>query len=226
MLRFSKEALLFLVGYAAALGVGVRFGWVAFAIAITIVYGAFKLRYPIRRATFSELSTRERLSIVVLLAIVLVGSAWWLVYDFPFAGWRSLALPLGFSFVAWSAIQQLRVSATHREEDALFEKASHLEKTDPAAAEQLLDSYFAAKAETDAQERAKLWDQAGQDRKAAVRLERILKEELRANDLMRRGLDAVPPEQRPAAAEFVQQQETRTCSDLERIRAIIQQLRP
>jgi hypothetical protein len=220
-MRFSKEAVLFLAAYAATLLIGVLFGMPAFLVSVAVVYIAFQFRYPIPRARLNELSSRDRRAIVLLIPILVAVGAWWVIYDYPYSGWRSVALPAVFLWIGWRAIQMTRERAAHREEDTVIERARRLEKTDPAAAQQLLDSYFLTKADEASRERAKLWDLALQDRKAAARLQRILNDELRGHEAMRREAAALPPERQVAALEFVQQQETQTRTELDRVRAIL-----
>ena len=77
-----------------------------------------------------------------------------------------------------------------------------------------------------ARERALLWESASHDRKAAIKLERLLKEELRGHRVMRKkGLAAAPPEQRDVALEMVDRAEQRTRDDLERVGTMLKQLK-
>ena len=127
---------------------------------------------------------------------------------------------------AWWAIRGLRAEAASRDENEVFARAEQLEKTDPGAADRLLDSYFTKKGELAAQERAKLWAIASQDRGAAARLERLLKGDLWRHELMRRQwIPTVPAEERSAAAEMVDQRERQTREALERVLLIREELK-
>jgi hypothetical protein len=225
-MRFSPRALLLVAPFAAALLIGVLFGMPAFLVSVTIVYIAFRLRYPIQRARFRELPSRDRRASFLLMAILLTAGVSWVVYDYPYSGWRSVALPVAFLWLGWRAIESARVSAVHREENAILDKARRLEASDPAAAQQLLDSYFTSKAEEHSRERAKLWDLALQDHKAAKRLQRILSDELRGHEAMRRQATALPSEQQVTALELVQRNETQTRAELERVRGILGESQP
>jgi hypothetical protein len=124
-------------------------------------------------------------------------------------------------------IQIARRRLTHDEVDDIIEKAHQLEKTNPPAALDVLDSFFTARHKVAAQQRAELWEAASHDRGAAVRLERLLRDELHGLVLMKRqGVAAAPPEQKAVALEMVEQAERRTRNDLERVRTMLKQLRP
>jgi hypothetical protein len=160
-----------------------------------------------------------------VLVLSIVGTIW-LLFDSPYDETRTLAfLALGVLF-AWRAIRGLRLDAASREETEVFERAAELEHVDPAAADQLLSSYFTKKGELAARERARLWEMASHDRGSAARLERLLKADLRGNALMRqRWIPTVPSEQRSAAAQMVEKRERQTREDLERVHVILKQLK-
>ncbi len=162
---------------------------------------------------------------VFVLVLSITGTIW-LLSNSPYDETRTLAyLALGVLF-AWRAIRGLRTDAANREENEVFARAEQLEKADPAAADQLLDSYFTQKGELAAQERAKLWAIASQDPGAATRLERLLKDDLRGHELMRRQwIPRVPAEERSAAAEIVDKRERQTREQLERVRLIRKELK-
>jgi len=158
------------------------------------------------------------LASIVLVASLLVASVFWGADLYPHEGWRSLVYPLLMAYVLLRLVQMARERLIHDEVS---------EATDPAAALDLLDSFFVARHEAATQERAHLWGSASHDRRAAVKLERLLKDELRGHDLMRRhGVAAAPPEQQAVALEMVEKAERRTRDDLERFRAILKQLKP
>ena len=167
------------------------------------------------------------LASIVLFASLLVASVFWAVDTYPRDGLRSFGYPLLMAYALLRLIQMARQRLIHDEVSAVMDRAKRLEATDPAAAVDLLDSFFVARHEAATQQRAHLWQSASHDRTAAVRLERLLKDELRGHDLMRRhGLAAAPPDQRAVALEMVEKAERRTRDDLERVRAILKQLKP
>ena len=171
--------------------------------------------------------TKLLLASIVLVASLLVASVFWGADLYPHEGWRSFVYPLLMAYVLLRLIQMARQRLIHDEVSAVIDRAKRLEATDPAAAVDVLDSFFVARHETATQQRAHLWESASHDRRAAVRLERLLKDELRGHDLMRRhGLAAAPPEQQAVALEMVEKAERRTRDDLERVRAILKQLKP
>jgi hypothetical protein len=169
-----------------------------------------------------------------LLFISIVVAAGCLLYTVPSTvelyhteGARILFYPVGMAYVLVSLIQEARARVVPDELSAIMAKAKVLEKTDPAAALDLLDSFFVARHEAATQQRALLWESASHDRRAAATLERLLKDELRGHDLMRRrGLAAAPPEQQAVGLEMVEKAERRTREDLERVRAMLKQLKP
>jgi len=166
------------------------------------------------------------LASIVLAASLLVASVFWVADSYHREGWRSFGYPLLMAYALFRLIQMARERVIDDEVSAVIERAKRLEETDPAAALDLLDSFFVARHEAATQQRAHLWESASHDHKAAVRLERLLKEELRGHDSMRRhGLAAARPEQQAVALEMVEKAERRTRNDLERLRAIRKQLK-
>jgi len=176
-----------------------------------------------------RLWTEDKLLFVSIVVVVgvLVYSAPWAIDSFHTDGWRSVLYLVILGYVIFRLIQIARRRIVHDEIDDILEKANQLEKTNPAAALDLLDSFFTARYKVATQQRAELWEVASHDRRAAIRLERLLKDELRAHELMKRqGVAAAPPEQRAVALGMVQEAELRTRNDLERVRTILRQLRP
>ena len=162
---------------------------------------------------------------IILVAGLLVYSAYWAAELYQHDGWRILFYPAALAYTLVRLIQIGR-DRTGREERAILEKAELLEKTDPAAALNLLDSYFVTRHAATARERALLWESPSHDRKAAIKLERLLKEELRGHRLMRKKrVAAAPAEQRAVALEMVDRAEQRTRDDLERVGMMLKQLK-
>jgi len=172
------------------------------------------------------LSYRAQRAVYVFVLVLSVAGTIWLLSDSPYDETRTLAyLALGV-FFAWRAIRGLRMDAASREETEVFERTEQLEKTDPAAADQLLDAHFMKTGELAVRERARLWEMASHDRGAATRLERLLRDDLRGHESMRQGwIPTVPSEQRSAAAEMVEKRERQTREDLERVHIILKQLK-
>ena len=167
----------------------------------------------------------ERVAYVFILALSVAGTIW-LVSDSPMDETRTLAFMAFGVYAAWRAIRGLRTEAASKEENQVLRKAEQLAKTDPAAADQLLDSYFIKKGELAAQERARLWDMASHDHGAAVRLERLLREDQRGHEVMRRRwIPTVPSEERFTALEMVEKRERQTREDLERVNVILKALK-
>jgi hypothetical protein len=167
----------------------------------------------------------ERAVYLFVLVLSVAGTIW-LLSDSPYDQTRTLAYLASGVLFGWWAIRGLRREAASRDENEVFARAEQLEKTDPAAADQLLDSFFMKKGELAAQERAKLWTIASQDRGAAARLERLLKDDLRGHELMRRQwIPTVPAEERSAAVEMVDKRERQTREELERVLVIRKELK-
>jgi pimeloyl-ACP methyl ester carboxylesterase len=81
--------------------------------------------------------------------------------------------------------------------EATVDEAMRLEKTDPAAANQLLDSYFMREAAATDARREDLRRRANHDRAATIALRRELKSDLATNAMIRRDvLKNAPIEQR------------------------------
>ena len=161
-----------------------------------------------------------------VLLVSVAGTVWLLSNSPLFDETRTLWYLASGVLFAWWAIRGLRKETSSREENAVFARAQQLEKTDPAAADKLLDSYFMKKGERAAQERARLWAIASQDRGAAARLERLLKDDLRGHEMMRRQwIPTVPAEERSAAVEMVDKKERQTREELERVLVIRKELR-
>src|SRR5436189_2551257 len=160
-----------------------------------------------------RISTKDKvlLAAMVLAASFLVASAFWVADSYHREGWRSFGYPLLMAYALFRLIQMARGRVIDDEVSAVIERAKRLEETDPAAALDLLDSFFVARHEAATQERAHLWESASHDRRAAAKLERLLKDELRGHDLMRRhGLAAASPEQHAVALEMAEKAEGRT----------------
>jgi hypothetical protein len=79
-----------------------------------------------------------------------------------------------------------RLGGMNQDLQNTFEQALKLEKTDPAASQQLLDDYFMREASTTEARRAELRQRATHDRQAAIALRRELKEDLATNAMMRK----------------------------------------
>ena len=89
-------------------------------------------------------------------------------------------------------------SASHQapsELNSLIDRAIQLEKTDPAAARELMDGYFMREAAATDARRADLRHRAPTDLNAALALKQELQEELASNDDLRKNLLAHPFEE-------------------------------
>jgi hypothetical protein len=161
------------------------------------------------------------------MLLLSVAGAIWLLSNPPLFDETHTLVSLALAvYCAWWAVRGFRSEAASREENEVFERAQQLEKTDPAAADELLDSYFIKNGEVAAQERARLWAVAPHDRGAAARLERLLKDDLRGHEIMRRRwIPTVPREERSAAEEMVDKRERQTREELERVLVIRKELK-
>ena len=181
---------------------------------------------PQRKRVSLGRATLDRFVFGFVLLVSVAGTVWLLSNSPLFDETRTLWYLASGVLFAWWAIRGLRKETSSREENAVFARAQQLEKTDPAAADKLLDSYFMKKGERAAQERAKLWAIASQDRGAAARLERLLKDDLRGHEMMRRQwIPTVPAEERSAALEMVDKKERQTREELERVLVIRKELK-
>src|SRR6266581_5300482 len=97
------------------------------------------------------------LASIVLVASLLVATVFWAVDTYPRDGWRSFVYPLLMAYVLLRLIQMARQRLIHDEVSAVIDRAKRLEATDPAAALDLLDSFFVARHDAATQERAHLW---------------------------------------------------------------------
>src|SRR6266516_752713 len=88
------------------------------------------------------------LASIVLFASLLVASVFWAVDTYPRDGLRSFGYPLLMAYVLLRLIQMARQRLIHDEVSAVMDRAKRLEATDPAAAVDLLDSFFVARHET------------------------------------------------------------------------------
>src|SRR2546425_13281727 len=107
---------------------------------------------------------------IVLVASLLVATVFWAMGTYPRDGLRSFVYPLLMAYALLRLIQEARERLIHDEVSAVIDRAKRLEATDPAAALDLLDSFFVARHEAARQQRAPLLGTAAHDRRAAFRL--------------------------------------------------------
>ena len=172
------------------------------------------------------LSYRDERAVHLFVVLVGGGLAIWTLVASPFSDKANLYIPLLSASYALVAIFRLRRAAADREDTELFERVDKLEQTDPAQADRLIDAYLDQKATLAQQQRAELWAMATSDRRAALRLQRLLREELSGHDLMRqRVIPTLSPEERTSALRMVQEKEERAREDLARVEALVKQLK-
>jgi hypothetical protein len=137
-----------------------------------------------------------------------------------------LSLWAGFQVVRNPSRVLSRLSRADSELDRTIEEAMKLEKTDPAASRQILDSYFAREAAETEAHRAELRRRAPQDTSAALTLREELSKELRDNALFRKDvLRKWPVEERSAMLLELDAADGRLQTELSQVAAIIDQLR-
>lgn len=170
------------------------------------------------------ITPRAAVLLVIGLVVVNVLSFVWYHAD---EGWRVLLLPVLSLLFAWNLFSgSNRIDALRRDVGDIFEKGDELRKTDPAAAQRLVDSHFAEKDRLLQRERAKQWELASHDRGAAQHLERFLQEELRTRAAHRKRLISTAGlERREAVAAWVDRMQRQTQEDLERVQALLEKLR-
>ena len=110
--------------------------------------------------------------------------------------------------------------------DATLEEAMKLERTDPAASRQLLDSYFMREAAATENRRAELRHRALHDIRAAVELRRELQDDLDSNALARKDLlKGMPPEQHAPMLTQIDEVDRELQSQLLQLNGTIERLR-
>ena len=137
-----------------------------------------------------------------------------------------LSLWAGFQVVRNPSRVLSRLSRVDSELDRTIEEAMKLEKTDPAASRQLLDSYFARDAAETEARRAELRRRAPQDMSAALTLHEELSKELRDNAPLRKDvLRKWPVKTQSAMLLELDAADARLQTELSQLAAIIDQLR-
>jgi hypothetical protein len=134
------------------------------------------------------------------------------------------------SFAVGNAVLLYRYRDRRTPEDRRFDiverQAEKLSRTNPAAADAMLDAYFQEAAERSARERATLRSQAAADVQAAKRLAALLRQEIDSHRLMRdRFLSQVGPEERVTAEAMIEKREQQTQMELEQLEETIRRLK-
>lgn len=166
------------------------------------------------------IATVRRLALVLVVALGLIVLT------------RPVGLPryLGAIFVVsgllavwWTLDHRWRVSP---ELDAALLEAERLRKTDPVAADQLLDKHFEKAAARSKLEREELRRRAQHDLYGAKQLETLLRHDLEDHRVMRRrAVPTIPFEKRAAALSKIDEMERQTRSELDLLRASIRLLK-
>jgi hypothetical protein len=124
-----------------------------------------------------------------------------------------------------------RSTPEQRELAAVEREAQSLSRTDPVAADRLLDTYFEragerAERERAERERAELRVQASLNLQAAKRLAKMLREEMDGHRIMReRFLSRVSPEERDVAEATIDKREQQTQLELNQLEGTILRLK-
>jgi len=117
-------------------------------------------------------------------------------------------------------------SGAQSELDATLEEAMRLERTDPGAAQQLLDSYFMREAAVTESKRGELRQRARYDIDAAVELRRELQEELTGNAAFKKDmLERMPEGQRASMLIEIDAADRKLRSQLMELDSRIDQLK-
>jgi hypothetical protein len=119
-----------------------------------------------------------------------------------------------------------RSTPEQRELAAVEREAQSLSRTDPVAADRLLDTYFERAGERAERERAELRVQASLNLQAAKRLAKMLREEMDGHRIMReRFLSRVSPEERDVAEATIDKREQQTQLELNQLEGTILRLK-
>ena len=133
------------------------------------------------------------------------------------------------AFAAYDIVTGLRGSR-HTPEVQAFElverQAEQLRRTDPVAADRLLDQYFQECGRRAAEERTRLRAEAAVDVSAAKRLQKLLRQEMDGHRIMReRFLPRVKPEDKAAAEATISERERSTQTELGQLDDMIRRLK-
>jgi flagellar biosynthesis component FlhA len=113
-----------------------------------------------------------------------------------------------------------------REFDIVEREAEKVRRTDPAAADRMLDAYFQEAGERADKERVELRARASVDLGAARRLTTMLRQEMDGHQVMReRFLSRVSAEERGAAEAMIDQREQQTQLELQDLERTILRLK-
>ena len=153
-----------------------------------------------------------------------------LAYGGAFAiGLRFGAMPLFVSMLvvalAMKVAFRVKPLPNQRELEEVLDKSRQLEKTDPAAARQLLDDYFQKEDERNEQERKALRKLAPFDLKAAKHLQALLRDDMKGHQAMREHmLPTLPSEKRANWETMIEGLQQQTQRDLEELNNTIKRL--
>jgi hypothetical protein len=138
----------------------------------------------------------------------------------------ALALLILAAYDIFRGLRGDRSTPEQRELAAVEREAQSLSRTDPVAADRLLDTYFERAGERAERERAELRVQASLNLQAAKRLAKMLREEMDGHRIMReRFLSRVSPEERDVAEATIDKREQQTQLELNQLERTILRLK-
>jgi len=165
--------------------------------------------------------TADRARMVLYMAIVGMAGIYVLVTGPDYRG-RVLGAVL-LALAANRIIGSLRAPS---ELDEVMQRAAELKRTNPAAADELLDKYFQKAGERQQHERDALRQLARTDLDAAKRLKKLLRNDLKGDQAMRKGfLPTLASAEKAVAETMIAQREHKTRAELEQLNETIHVLK-